>query len=352
MKTLFILGHNPELSRAEVFSYLEKQGIDFSYEQEGDNLIINCEDLKINVQELGGVKAVGRVLFSGNYKEILEFIRKKEIYFGKETNFTYSIYGTTEILNAVKSKLKEEKLKAKYSTKLDSEVGWFYIGKNFGIIEQVYSSKEDEKRDMKKPVRRSQLAISPRLARILVNLSQVKQQKILVDCFCGIGVILQEALLLGINCIGVDIDKKAIFNCQRNLKWLAENYQSKAGYKLLAGDSRKIRLERVNGIACEPELGRLLKKIPGKEEAGIIIKRFNGLIISALNNLKYALKYGGKIVFTSPLIKTIDGNLGIDIDYICKKTGLKMHKLKDINFPITETRESKIVGREIWVLEG
>ena len=53
-----------------------------------------------------------------------------------------------------------------------------------------------------------------RLAKILINLSEVKDEEILLDPFCGIGVILEEALLQNINVIGIDKDKKAVDRCK------------------------------------------------------------------------------------------------------------------------------------------
>ena len=47
-------------------------------------------------------------------------------------------------------------------------------GTYFGTITQEYDSKDVAKRDMNKPERREHLAISPRLSKILINLSGAK----------------------------------------------------------------------------------------------------------------------------------------------------------------------------------
>ena len=72
---------------------------------------------------------------------------------------------------------------------------------------------------MEKPFRREELAISPRLAKIIINLSEVKTKGKIIDPFCGIGVILFEGLLKNLNVTGIDIDKNAIEGAEQNLEW-------------------------------------------------------------------------------------------------------------------------------------
>lgn len=347
MKQLFILGHNPLLSAAEIISVLGE----CDYEILESEMLVDSEE-KININLLGGTRALGRILYEGDLGEVENFIAGNEIYFGSKTKFTYSLYGDDSILNAIKTKLGKEKLKARYSSKIDADVAWFYVSGYFGVIEQNYDTSEDAKRDMNKPVRRSQLAMPPRLARILVNLSGVKKGEKLADCFCGIGVLLQEALLLGRNVVGVDIDKNAIAGCRKNLEWLRKNWNFKTNYEVHNADSSRVRITGVDGVACEPDLGNLLKKTPSKEEAEKRIHKFQLLMINVLNNLKKYVRKGGRIIFTCPLISIKEGDLAVDIKVICKKTGLRLARLGDIGFPIAEAREGQLVGREIYVLEN
>jgi tRNA (guanine10-N2)-dimethyltransferase len=63
------------------------------------------------------------------------------------------------------------------------------------------------------------ITLHPKIARALVNLSNIKKQETLLDPFCGTGGILLEAGLLGIHIIGSDIDKKMIDGCRKNLEY-------------------------------------------------------------------------------------------------------------------------------------
>ena len=128
---------------------------------------------------------------------------------------------------------------------------------------------------MNKPVRRQSLAISPRLSKILVNLSQVKKGQLLLDPFCGVGGILQEALIREINCYGIDKDKLAVEDAKRNLKWLESHYNLNATYKLQAIDARQTPNIRVDGIASEPALGEIVRKKPNDIKAKAIIDNFD-----------------------------------------------------------------------------
>ncbi|MEM4271753.1 MAG: hypothetical protein QXD13_01550 [Candidatus Pacearchaeota archaeon] len=387
MRYLFVLGRNPLLSEAEILSVLEREGIaKLSHKMHSNGLLLETDkeiDIKKMINELGGTVAIGKVIFSGSFDEVLEQIKKKIIYFRKENKVIYSLLEfagnetINDVLDALKENFKNEGLKARYkgvsgTIKLQSgdvvrgspekimlrDMNYFAFDNNgelnFGALEESYDSSEAEKKDMEKPYRRESLAISPRLARILINLSQAKEKETLLDPFCGIGVILSEALLRGINAIGVDIDSKAVDNVKANIKWMEENYKIEADCKIIKGDSRTIRInDLISGVATEPSLGKLLTKAPNDAEADKMINEFEELIISVLNNIKQYVKKGCKIAFTAPLIRTASKKRkGCDAEKICKRTGLALYAIKDscIKFPLKEFRNEQIVGREFFVL--
>ncbi len=372
MKYLFILGRNPKLSIAEVFAYLKRNRIQVKehYLIRNALLVDVSETIEAGaVEDLGGVISIGVVLSSGNVKEIIKEMDKKEIYFGESNKLNYVIWefsdAVDDIRSYLKQRFKQEKLKAtekKLTGVLESQEGENFeslhsklINEQYFVFEipskDIYLGKiiqncnysEIEKRDMQKPVRREELAISPRLAKIMINLSEIPEQGILVDCFCGIGVILEEALLQNLKVIGVDNNKDAIKGARENLNWFkfTEN-----NYKLINDDSIKVQLrDYADVLVSEPDLGLTLKKIPTKEQVKFQLKKFEDLMILVLNNLKNRIK--GKIVFSSPLIQTFSKRVGCEIDRILDKTGLRLVK----GFPIDEYRESQIVGRRIFVLE-
>ena len=360
MKYLFILGRNPKLSIMELKSYFEKEKNKILNENLKENgLLLELEkEIEENlIDKLGGTISIGIVLSKINELD------KINIYNGTKNKFNYCIWQFSkrieEVSDILKKRFKLEKLKAtekkiknliklqngekaqNISSKLINEE-YFVYDNFFGKIIQKNNYEEIEKRDMKKPVRRESLSISPRIAKIMINLSQIKEGETLLDAFCGIGVILEEALTQSIKVIGIDKDKKAISGAKTNLKWFKFN---KENYELINEDSSIVKTEKVSGMCSEPDFGKTLKKIPTKEKAKTTIKTFENLMIKVINNLKNNV--GGKIVFTAPLIRIGKKRIGCNFEKISKQTSLNLKE----GFPIPEFRHNQIVGREIVVLE-
>jgi len=90
-----------------------------------------------------------------------------------------------------------------------------YIGmKKVGLDTSHFQQRRGHLRPFLLPI-----TLHPKIARALVNLSQVKKQQTLLDPFCGTGGILIEAGLLGVRIIGSDIEKKMIEGSQKNLEF-------------------------------------------------------------------------------------------------------------------------------------
>jgi tRNA G10 N-methylase Trm11 len=213
------------------------------------------------------------------------------------------------------------------------------------LISQVFSSKEQKYRDMKKPVRREALAISPRLSRILINLSHLKQGDILLDPFCGVGGIIQEALLLGISCIGVDKDNNAIKNAKKNLDWIKKEFKIPIDYRLENLDSKNLPQLNFDGIATESSLGDLIKKKIKEKDADLFLSNFEKLIIPVLRKIRKIKKPKARVAITFPLVK----GKGVKIWKILKETDLVIANSENVKFPIREFRNDQFVSREIFV---
>ena len=364
MKHLFILGRNIELSKQELCSYFKrKQNKILSESLDKNGLLLDLENEipQETIKDLGGIIRIGEVLaYSNNITVELE---KYSIYNGESNKLNYVLWNFSKnypnVEDYLKKRFKSEKLKATQkhltdkiemqnkeeyyipsSKLLDEE--YFIFQENgtdyFGKIIQQPNYEEIEKRDMEKPFRRESLAISPRLAKILVNLAEPKQ--ILLDPFCGVGTIMQEALLQNINIIGIDKDKKVTEDAKKNMEWF--NFP-KENYQIINFDSTKINISEISAIATEPDLGQILKKTPQKKEAEKTLNEFEKLIIQVINNLKK--KILGRIVFTSPYIRVGKKRLSCNIENICEKTNYKLIQ------QIPEFRENQVVGRMIYILE-
>lgn len=367
MKYLFILGRNVELSKAEVFSYFEKEENKIlSHELNKNGLLLELEKpIEERVVDVfGGVISIGKVIASGEKNNLIRNLEKEIIYFGENNKLNYVLWDfsneSEKVQEYLKKRFKSEKLKATFkhlnrniklqdgedaeipSSKLIDEE-YFVFGEEtvyFGKIFQTCDYESLEKRDMEKPVRRESLAISPRLAKILINLSKVKKGETLLDPFCGIGTVLTEALLQEIKVVGIDKDKDAVIGSRQNLEWAGFN---KENYELINLDSTSATINLVQGIATEPDLGDTLKKIPTKGKAEKQLKDFENLIIKVLNNFKE--KVSGRVVFTSPNIRIGKKRIYPNTQKVLEETGYKLI------YQIPEFRENQIVGRMIYVFE-
>ncbi len=382
MKYFFILGRNAILSKAEVLSYLESRNLKYQEVSfSGNNLILDLERTKFNIQDFGGVLKIGEIQFQGNTRELIDFIKENDL--TEKEKFTYCIFTNPEAEDEeyediFSQKFKSERRKAflRHSKKKifrgpsfgkgknrnkgsnedsftlsNAEVQFFICqegeGNNkmiyFGIANQDYSYKEVKKRDMQKPVRRESLAISPRLSKIIINLSQAKQGELLLDPFCGVGCILQEALIKNINVVGIDKDATAIMNIKKNLKWLEKEYNIEATYSLIHDNVLNTPKKSYSAIVTEPALGELIRKNLNQNAAKEYTKSFEKKIIPILRKLKSLKNSNARIVITFPRLEKSQ----VDITKICRETGLRILNVGDIKFPVKESKNREFVSREI-----
>ena len=195
---------------------------------------------------------------------------------------------------------------------------------------------------MKKPVRREHLSISPRLSIILLNLSGAKRGDTVLDPFCGIGCILMESLVKNIKCYGIDINKKATIDAEKNLSWLENEFNINTKYTIENKDSKKTPDMQFSAIATETPLGKILKKKPKDNIAKRIIQDFESLIIPILIRLKKVKKENAKIAITFPRI----GKIKVDAEKVARSAGLKI-----VLGPIEESRPDQFISRDVLVFK-
>jgi tRNA G10 N-methylase Trm11 len=236
----------------------------------------------------------------------------------------------------------------------------------------VHNPFEFQKRDVGKPSQRKIFAISPRLARIMVNLASCAEGKVFLDPFCGVGTILQEALLAKAEVVGVDVNRWCVEAARRNLEWLKEEYSlEKVKYRVLQGDayrlSEKIGREQVDCIATEPDLGPALRQVPTTPYAMRIIERLEPLYHGFLEEAYKVLRSDGRLVLVSPYIKTRSGQPVIMlIEAKAEELGFRRMQLlhRDVFAESTvapekltamasfvDAEERHIIGREIHVFK-
>lgn len=173
----------------------------------------------------------------------------------------------------------------------------------------VHNPFEFQKRDVGKPNQRKIFAMPPRLARIMVNLAFCTPGKLLLDPFCGVGTVLQEALLAKAKVVGMDINPWCVKAAEENLEWLKREYNlSEADFRILHGDARsmaqKIGCEQAECVVTEPDLGPALRHIPTEPYALKIIRKLQPFYFGFIEEVYKVLKKSGRLVLVTPYIKT------------------------------------------------
>lgn len=343
-KFIFVLGRDIELSLLELTSYFEKEDINYKVIDKYQNLAVIELDKAININKLGGLVKIAEII--DNFKAFLG-----NLVFNKN-KITYTV-NDEDIKELLKNKFKQEEIKAFYKTeikslttssKLDFEFIKFknYISK----VIQVSNPKEYKLRDELRPYFDAKKVTSIRLAKILINLSQAKHE--VLDCFCGQGTILQEALLLNLNAYGLDVN---INEAKKNLEWLKSKFNFNKSYKLFQGDARNLSkyFGKIECCVTEPYLGPYFKKYPKYDEALKVIKDLENLYIKVFKELDKIIEK--RLVILLPVIKAnIKKNLKININKLLQGTGFKQIQSK-INTPILYSNKGAIVEREIYILE-
>ncbi len=202
------------------------------------------------------------------------------------------------------------------------------------------------RRDQARPARDARVGmLPPKLAQILINLcGPLKPGATILDPFCGTGVVLQEALLMGYSACGTDIDKRMVEYTEKNLKHFNFN-----NFKLEIGDARNHKWSNIDAVACEGYLGAPMSQIPSEIKLKEQKQICSEIILGFLKNLKAQIPPDTPVVIAAPAwlrengayerLKILDiiDELGYNVNNKTRE-GLLYH------------REGQIVARDIIIL--
>jgi len=221
------------------------------------------------------------------------------------------------------------------------------------------------RRDQGRPARDAKVGmLPPKLAQILINLcGELKPGATVLDPFCGTGVVLQEALLMGYRAYGTDISDRMVEYTEKNLQWLIEkspfkdhkldraasNVSEKELFQLAVGSATDFKWDAVDAVACEGYLGKPMSKIPTEIALKEQKQECKSIMIGFLKNLSAQIKKGTPVVVAMPAwlrengeysrLEVVDEieNMGYNVNNKSRE-GLLYH------------REGQIVARDIIIL--
>lgn len=129
----------------------------------------------------------------------------------------------------------------------DSQIELLKHGKDWYRVIAVQDINSYALRDQGRPARDAKVGmLPPKLAQILLNLcGDLPEKSRVLDPFCGTGVVLQEAVLMGYVPYGTDLSERMVKYTQKNLDWL-ESQESRQS-KVFAKSPASGTLEGKNG---------------------------------------------------------------------------------------------------------
>jgi tRNA (guanine10-N2)-dimethyltransferase len=365
MKYLFILGNNPELSVAEIQAVLGKVKVILQCRQ---YLLADCSkfDCQKIMRQLGGTIKIGMVVGKRPSEGPVLDLAFSQSGPGR-FNFGLSFYGVkpNNLGMKIKRLLKEKGLPARLVVSREPALSSVIVTKEkchdflvgpdfFGLTCAVQDFEGYGQRDYGRPQSDALSGmLPPKLARMMVNLSELEPEQTLLDPFCGSGTILAEALDLGFkNLMASDISAKAVSDTEKNSQWLVKKFKlSNFKFQIFNCDvkalSSKIKIGSVAGVVTEPYLGPALKGNEKKETILNIISEVEGLYQAALAEFKKILKPKGKVVMIWPQWHLGQQIFDLNLSDATAKIGFK--RLDDNN--LMYKREEQRVWRRVVILE-
>jgi tRNA G10 N-methylase Trm11 len=170
------------------------------------------------------------------------------------------------------------------------------------------------KRDQGRPKRDARVGmLPPKLAQIIVNLAtgplSPTPEHIVLDPFCGTGVVLQEASLAGYGVYGTDLEPRMVEFTTHNLNWLTD-MQTVNVTALEAGDATDHQWQPgFATVACETYLGRPLSSWPNPETLQDIIGTCNLIVEKFMRNIGGQIPSGFRLCLGVPAWKAPNGRV-------------------------------------------
>lgn len=373
-----ILGQHPHISLAELDSVYPRTQIKSLNHQAA---LIDCE---IDISKLGGtIKVAEPIVDQTDLRSALDFIAKfyESNPPASKLNLGFSYYGAnapsdfySKVMD-LKKKLKKQEISARIVNqprdkvlnsaqiiynKLLTDKGqeWILVKKHgFVTVAKTLAVQDVDDfaaRDQARPSRDAKIGmLPPKLALMLVNLAAQDRQNIrILDPFCGTGVVLQEAAILGHKVTGTDVNPAMITYSQQNIDWLARQKSIKIDSYIELGDATAARWKEIDAVACETYLGPPLSKPADKNFFDKNLRQINEMHEYFLKNIHGQLAPGARLALALPAwwqpgprfqrLPLVDHlkNLGYNrVDFESARRALIYH------------RDGQFVARDIVVIE-
>ena len=174
----------------------------------------------------------------------------------------------------------------------------------------------------------------------------------LLDPFCGTGVVLQEAALMGYAVYGTDLSERMIRYTRDNLVWLSDTHHIFFDKYFHVADAQDaVWQQPIDAVVGEGYLGKPLATTPERELLEGIIHECNGIMGTFLKNISAQLAPGTPLCIAAPAWHIRDEVRHLPCLKDLESIGFTRREFMGIpNDQLIYRREDQIVGRELLVL--
>ncbi len=391
MKYVAIAGRQPLISLAEIQALYDKAArlvgkklVFFEIDEDGE------ENISPDINRLGGSLKLGR-FFDTDFSKLAKFLATAH----PEGKITLGISDFSKQKKSGLAKQKSMELKRNlarmgrsarvitsnepeissataHHNQLGEKAGCFEI---FLIDREIYLSLGTQnitaytERDQARPARDAKVGmLPPKLAQILINLcGKLPEGARVLDPFCGTGVVLQEAAIMGYIPYGTDLNERMVEYSKKNLSWLF-NERNQKRFKILpdliqkkdqilntisVGDATSFTWEgEIDAVAFEGYLGAPMSKPPVDIKFKTEKAKCREIAIGFLKNITPQIKSGTPVVMALPAWLRENGKYaGLNILDEIQEMGYNFEKFQDLSqSDLLYYREGQIVAREIIVI--
>lgn len=230
------------------------------------------------------------------------------------------------------------------------------VGKHFFRVVGVQNIEAYATRDQARPARDAKVGmLPPKLAQVLINLcGNEPEGSVLLDPFCGTGVVLQEAALMKYDVVGSDLSERMVEYTRKNLDWACRELGIQVHNPLVVqGDARlKQWKQPIDLVACETYLGPPMSLPPAEIKLKEVKQECGGTILGFLKNLSKQMKTGAPITIAVPAWLRADGHYErLKILDEIDNLGYNVKRFRNLGQEdLLYYRDGQVVAREIIIL--
>lgn len=174
----------------------------------------------------------------------------------------------------------------------------------------------------------------------------------ILDPFCGTGVVLQEAALLGFDTYGTDLSEKMVDYSTANMDWLSNKFNI-GTVTVEAGDATEHTWQApINAVIAETYLGQPFSAPPSADKLDKVVKIVDTITGKFLSNIHDQLEPGTPLCLAVPAWRSATGWFTyLPVIKKLESLGYEWQQLDTVDSTkLTYFREDQVVARQLLLL--